>query len=117
MDKNKTINVDVQTASRILGISQDAVRKRIARGTIQAVQDKKGVWTVTLEDVEQDNRPESDQTSIDVVGMLEKHITFLERELERKDTIIMTLTQKIPLLEAPKEKYTLWERFFGKRGD
>lgn len=55
-----TKKVDVQTASRILGISSDAVRKRIERKSLKGIKEN-GVWMVIVEDTEPDKRPESVQ--------------------------------------------------------
>jgi hypothetical protein len=37
------------------------------------------------------------------VRSLEDQIAFLRRELERKDTILLNLTERIPQLEPPSE--------------
>jgi uncharacterized coiled-coil protein SlyX len=37
------------------------------------------------------------------IRSLEDQIAFLRRELERKDTILLNLTERIPELEAPSE--------------
>ena len=100
-----------QAATR-LGITQDAVRKRIARGTIRHGKDHEGRTFVYLDTFESESK--TDQNNGQDVGSktvsdadqdkytrsLEDQIYFLRRELERKDTIIMSLTQRIPELEA-----------------
>jgi len=132
MDKTK---VDVQTASRILGISPDAVRKRIERKTLDAVREN-GVWMVFVDDAKHDNRPDNDQkttgqdtTSVQVIEALKGHIESLkvegarqqrtinelQRERERTSYILALREQRILELEAPKTSRTLWGRLFGKQ--
>lgn len=55
-----TKKVDVLTASRILGISSDAVRKRIERKSLKGIKEN-GVWMVIVDDTKPDKRPESVQ--------------------------------------------------------
>lgn len=38
-----------------------------------------------------------------VISDQQDQIEFLRRELERKDTILMSLVQRVPELEAPRE--------------
>src|ERR671912_2040808 len=105
----------VAQAANRLGITQDAVRKRIARGTIGHEKDHEGrifVYLDTFEseyETDQDNvQDRESKTVLDddqdkYTRSLEDQIGFLRRELERKDTIIMSLTQRIPELEASPE--------------
>src|ERR687897_877977 len=107
--------ISVAQAATRLGITQDAVRKRIARGTIRHGKDHEGRIFVYLNTFERES--ETDQvngqgaeskTVLDAdqdkyTRSLEDQIDFLRRELERKDTIIMSLTQRIPKLEASPE--------------
>jgi len=103
-----------QAADR-LGITQDAVRKRIARGTIRHTKDYEGRIFVYLGTFERESKtdqvhgqdggsktvPDADQDKY--TCSLEDQIDFLRRELERKDTIIMTMAQRIPELEPARE--------------
>jgi hypothetical protein len=101
----------VAQASEALGISQDAVRKRIARGTIPNDRDVAGRVYVYLSPSETIHKTDQDDVQNDAtktvqdayVRSLEEQIAFLRRELERKDTILMNLTDRIPQLEAPQE--------------
>jgi hypothetical protein len=101
----------VAEAASALGISQDAVRKRITRGSISHDRDDSGRVFVYLapsetvhktdQDIDQDaaSKPVQDV----YIRSLEDQIAFLRRELERKDTILLNLTERIPQLEAPSE--------------
>jgi uncharacterized coiled-coil protein SlyX len=101
----------VAQAADALSISQDAVRKRIARGTIPHDRDESGRVFVYLKPSETVHKTDQD-TAQDVasktvqdtyIRSLEDQIAFLRRELERKDTILLNLTERIPQLEASSE--------------
>src|SRR5215208_3529629 len=103
-----------QAADR-LGITQDAVRKRIARRTIKHDKDHEGRIFVYLDTFEresktnQDNAQDGESKTVSDADQdkytrsLEDQIEFLRQELERKDAILMSLTQRIPELKAPAE--------------
>ncbi len=103
--------VTVTEAAEMMGVTQSAIRKRVQRGTISWDKDAEGRIYVYVDPSE--TRPETgeDRTRDTVTGqsrdeVLEAYkdqVEFLRRELERKDTIIMSLTQRIPELEAPSE--------------
>lgn len=107
--------ITVAQAAERLGVSKDAVRKRIARGTIRHDKDPGGRIFVYLDaferaskTVQDESREEPSKTVQDedqdkYTRSLEDQIEFLRRELERKDTIIMSLTQRIPELEPSPE--------------
>jgi uncharacterized coiled-coil protein SlyX len=101
----------VAQAADALRISQDAVRKRIARGTIPHDRDESGRVYVYLAPSETARKTDQD-TGEDAVSKtvqdtyihsLEDQIAFLRRELERQDAILLNLTERIPQLEAPRE--------------
>ena len=95
---NRTYSID--EAAAMLSISRDAVRKRISRGPLEAKKDKSGRWRVIIPD----ERPDTDRTTSGQASrQMQEEIDFLRKELERKDHILMALTQKIPQLEAPKD--------------
>jgi hypothetical protein len=102
----------VAAAAEALHISQDAVRKRIARGTIQSDRDESGRVYVyvsaseTVHKTDQDTRQDDASKTVQdrYIQSLEDQISFLRRELERKDAILLNLTERIPELEAPQER-------------
>jgi uncharacterized coiled-coil protein SlyX len=101
----------VAQAADALSISQDAVRKRIARGTILHDRDESGRVYVFLSPSETVHKTRQDSVQDDAtktvqdahIRSLEDQIAFLRRELERKDAILLNLTERIPELEAPSE--------------
>ena len=117
----RTVGLD--EAAAILNISKEALRKRIKRGTIEAEKDNNGRWKITIDDAGQDSRQDAgEDVSSTLVGAMQKEIDFLRKELERKDHILMALTQKIPQLEAQKQdqerqeqdRLPWWKRLFKK---
>ncbi len=108
---NKPIPLD--KAASILGISKDALRKRIQRGSLEAVKDKAGKWLVIIPDSGKTNGQDAGGTSLDnkdtvqdasgQLKALQDQIAFLQQELERKDHLMMALMQKLPMIEAPKK--------------
>jgi hypothetical protein len=103
--------VTVPEAADLLGVTQSAVRKRIQRGTIPWDKDEQGRTYVYVDPSETSFETEEDKSRDSSAGqsrdeLLETYreqVEFLRRELERKDTIIMSLTQRIPELEAAPE--------------
>jgi excisionase family DNA binding protein len=101
----------VSQAAEVLGVSQDAVRKRIARGTIPHDRDESGRVHVYLspsetvhktgQDTDRDAATKTVQDAY--IRSLEDQIAFLRREVERKDAILLRMAESIPQLEAPSE--------------
>ena len=101
--------VDIQEAASVLGISTEAVRKRVQRGKLQSERrdDRLHVW---LDDVGTESEPgqAGREAHPDVVDVLRDEVAHLRRESERKDAIIMQLSQAnteqaraIRAIEAP----------------
>jgi hypothetical protein len=114
--------VSVYEAADTLGITVDAIRKRIQRGTIPHQKDEDGrVWVLldvasslhdaaasTVADAgEHAYRPEDRDELVDSlkdqVEYLRQVIETRDLELQRKDSIIAALTQHIPELAPPRE--------------
>ena len=101
----------VEAAAR-LGVKEQAIRKRIQRGTIAHDKDDDGRVHVYLdpEDGVTGTGAGVDSGISTLVQSLQDQIAYLRQEAEdwkeearRKDTIIMSLTQCLPELEAPTE--------------
>jgi hypothetical protein len=97
----------VDEAARVLGLSVDAIRKRVQRGTIPYEKDPAGRVTILLDTVEtvQDVTGHGHRRGAELEDLRDQ-VAFLRRELEarteearRKDHIIMSLTQRVPELE------------------
>lgn len=66
-------------ASRTLGISKDALRKRIKRGHVEATKSQDGRWIVYLADKSGQNI--QDNASEQLVERMGDEISFLKQEL------------------------------------
>ena len=105
--------VTVAEAANILGLSAEAVRSRLQRGTLQGTKVDGTVYVLLDTDQTRPNTDESAaqtsaQTHLDgdqteFIASLQGQIEWLRREVERKDTIIMTMAQRIPELEPASE--------------
>jgi hypothetical protein len=114
----KMDRVTVAEAAIRLGVKEQAIRKRIQRGTLAHDKDEDGRVHVYLD-------PEYVATGAGngirigmstLVQSLQEQIAYLRQEAEdwkeearRKDTIIMSLTQRLPELEAPTESREVFE--------
>src|SRR5918996_6092550 len=102
--------VTVAEAAARLGVKEQAIRKRIQRGTLAHDKDDDGRVYVYL-DPEDGATSTSIDTGMDtLLQSLQDQIAYLRQEAEdwkeearRKDTIILSLTQRLPELEAPVE--------------
>jgi len=98
----------VAGAAETLGISQAAVRARIHRGTLKTEREDGTVyvWVDAEQHAEQhaNDAPAVVEILQEQNGDLRDQIEFLRDELRRKDTIIMSLTQRIPEIEAPSQE-------------
>jgi hypothetical protein len=105
----------VADAASALGITQDAVRKRIRRGTIQSEKDESGRIYVyvpaseTVHKTDQDtSQPPSDSAAL--ISAKDETIAALRDQLEAERQahaearrIIAGLVERIPAIEAPSE--------------
>ena len=81
--------LSVSEAAARLGVTPDAVRQRIRRSTIEYDKTEDGRYYVYL--TPQDNRHDTVQDALAnaLVERLKDENTFLRRELERKDAILI----------------------------
>ena len=110
----KRDGLTVAEAAARLRVKEQAVRKRIQRGTIAHDKDDDGRVYVYL-DTEDEGTATGNSTDADtsintLVQSLQDQIVYIRQEAEdwkeearRKDTIIMSLTQRISELEASSE--------------
>ena len=114
-DRTGESRVSVYEAAEILGVTVDAIRKRITRDTIPHEKDDDGrVWVIL--DIDQDttghvrdtDRAQSDITAL--ISAKDETIANLREQLEQANErdrenrrIIVALTSRIPAIEAPQE--------------
>ncbi len=93
--------VSVQEAARRLGITESAVRKRVQRGLLEHDKEPDGRLYVYLgtRDIGQDKVRDSSYDML--VRRLENENEFLRRELERKDTIMLNMTEAMKAISPP----------------
>jgi hypothetical protein len=111
----------VQEAAEILGITVDAVRGRIRRGTLDSMKVDGQVYVLLDATSREQHTDESSTNQADSrhltddeaqlvasvqerISASEDQIEWLRREVERKDTIIMQMAQRIPELETAPER-------------
>ena len=96
--------VTVQEAARQLGITESAVRKRVQRGLLGHDKEADGRLYVYL-DTQDVGRDEVRDSSYDMlIRRLENENEFLRRELERKDTILLNMTEAMKALNPPAQE-------------
>jgi len=92
-----------QAADR-LGITQDAVRQRIRRGSIDHDKDENGRVYVYLDPTHTEHDTVQDGVSAELVEELKDRIRYLEEESRRKDHLLAAALERIPpAIEAPPE--------------
>jgi hypothetical protein len=104
---DQTLRLTVPDAAKALGISAEAVRARIKRGTLDIEKDADGSVHVLVDAAltRQDGDGTGDLTTAQalIIARLENEVGFLRSELERKDAILLNMTEGLKSLEAPSE--------------
>jgi hypothetical protein len=100
--------VSVAEAAQRLGVKEQAIRKRISRGTLQHDKDEDGrVYVYIASD------PQDEVQSIDaranthleaLVDTLQEQNRFLREELARKDAILLNMTEAMKALTPPAQE-------------
>lgn len=101
----------VPEAAEVLGISPEAVRNRLSRGTLQSEKVEGRVHVLLPRpDTSQSIGDVSSDIPTDIVEELRDRISYLERQVEeerearrRADTLLARMMDRLPELEAPSE--------------
>jgi len=106
MTTNHDANLDgvtIAEAARRLGISQDAVRQRIKRGTLSTYKVGNRRYVVLPPDLDADpnapttaGRPDHDADRDALIAQLRSEIAYLRERIERQEQIIAGLVQRMP---------------------
>ena len=104
--------VSVDEAARALGLTVDAVRKRVQRGTIEHEKDGAGRVRIILDSPDntstvQDESPETTGHTLiaakdETIEELRDRVRALEEANRENRRVILALTSRIPQLEAPR---------------
>jgi hypothetical protein len=103
----RTHRVTLVDAAQILGITKEAVRKRVSRGTLPSDVGEDGRRYVYLDDGgdggSNDSEPQRSYGESDyrdeLIEELREEVAAWREEARRKDTIILSLSQRVPELE------------------
>jgi len=103
--------VTVSDAAALLGVTEGAIRKRIARGTLSAERVGGRVWVYIPPGTHgQDTGQPAGQDNLELVEEMRSRISYLERQVEeerearrRADTLLARLMDRVPELEAPQD--------------
>jgi excisionase family DNA binding protein len=107
--------VTIQEAAERLGVKEDAIRKRIQRGTLRHEKTQEGrvfVWLDASQDATQDTAQDTyrDASQDALLTAKDETIAALREQLAQANErdrenrrIIAALTQRIPAIEAPPE--------------
>jgi hypothetical protein len=117
----------VDAAARALGVTVDAIRKRVQRGTIPHERDESGrVWVLleaastiqdassTVRDTDQDTTGQAGRELLEAkdetieelrqrVRRLEQDLDARNEEIRRRDHLLAAALERIPALDAPRE--------------
>jgi len=105
----RLVNIDV--ASDALGLSKEAIRKRIKRGTIEAKKDSKGKWLIAIQDDVEDAVQYAGQDEKDLlVKTLLEQVEDLKRERDYYRNYFLSQNRKLLQPGLP-----WWKRFFKNR--
>src|SRR5215211_4576840 len=94
-----THRVTLKEAAELLGVSKEAVRKRVIRGTIPSDKGEDGRVYVYLDAVG-DEPPTHEHGAL--ISQLRDEISYLREESRRKDEIIMQQAMTVRELTAPE---------------
>jgi hypothetical protein len=113
-DRQSGRRVTVDEAARHLGLTVDAVRKRVQRGQIAYEKDEAGRVRIildegeTLQDESPDTAGQAAGAHADLVEelhrtneLLQEVIATRDEEIRRRDTIIMNMTEAMKALNPP----------------
>jgi len=106
---NQPDAIDSHQASQRLGITEDAIRKRIARGTLEGYKED-GRWWVQVPDNSQ-SQPETDRTDGTIAAMGAR-IESLETQLTTKDQQIDQLHRLLAQTALKETPARPWWRFW-----
>jgi hypothetical protein len=93
----------MREAADSLGVSKEAIRKRVIRGTLRSETGEDGRRYVYLDtDTDTDEAPTHERDAL--ITQMQAEIEYLREENRRKDHLLAAALERIPpQLEAPQE--------------
>jgi hypothetical protein len=93
---------DVRQAAETLGISSEGVVRQRTLESDKGTDGRVFVWLDGKANESTGTQRESERDTHGAITRLENEVEWLRREVERKDTLLMTLVHRVPELEAPQ---------------
>ena len=101
------MRLTVTEAAEVLGITTDAVRMRLSRGTLRSEKHEGRVYVLLEDDITSDASVVTDSALIDAkdetISILREQLQAEREAHAEARRIIAALTSRIPQLEAPSE--------------
>jgi hypothetical protein len=96
--------VTVPEAAEALGITAEAVRMRIKRGTLRSERQAGRVFVLLGQDQPTEQPTDRPGESSTLISEMRSRIQFLEDELQRKDAILLNMTEAMKALSPPSQE-------------
>jgi hypothetical protein len=102
----------VEEAAAVLGMTTGAVRNRLSQGTLRSVEEHGTVYVLLPADTAPDAAAQDTARITDdipsmssaLMSEMRERIAFLERERERKDTILLNIAEAMKDISSPTEQ-------------
>jgi hypothetical protein len=118
-DNRADERLTLREAAARLGVSESAIRKRVERGTLRSDKGPDGKRYVylrsTVADTMADTGADMDAAHVPssyaeaLLSEMRDRVAFLERELERKDAILLNMTEAMKAIAPPANEEPLQE--------
>jgi hypothetical protein len=126
---NEQDSVDLATASTLLGLTAETIRKRLQRGKIKGFKAAGGAWRVVLDKVdskqdslgqtagrEQDKPGQEDsalvQTLREDIQFLRSQLLSRDEEIRRVHVLLQQEQQQVKALADQRERRPWWRRWW-----
>ena len=99
--------VPLREASELLGVSKDALRMRVKRGTLSSEKGEDGrvyVWVDDKPDADPNTVQPESQALRELIDELRDRVRSLEESNRENRRIIAALTSRMPAIEPPSEE-------------
>lgn len=125
MQDNEQDSVDLATASALLGLTAETIRKRLQRGKIKGFKAAGGAWRVVLDKVDskqdssgqaagqEQDKPGQDENPLvatlrDEVQFLRSQLLSRDEEIRRVHVLLQQEQQQVKALTDQRERRPWW---------